>query len=197
MSKRMILPLLLLAGCLHAYGQGLHFGAKAGANLFKITGEGIKPGYKPGIQLGLLSSWDFNRKVGVQAELQYSQANATRDANFSAKYISNNNPEGSAKVQLGYVTIPLLLKYNLNRYFTLNAGPEYSILFYSNEDLLMYNRDAFKRSNFGLSAGLTLNVQPVHFYGRFVQGLSNINGIDDRYQWKSQQIQVGIGVDIK
>lgn len=197
MYKKMLTSLFLLSACLHSHGQTFHFGAKADLNLYKITGEGIKPGYTPGVQLGLFGSWDFTSKLGLQPELLYTQAYSTRDDDFSAKYVNDYNPDGSRHIKLNYISVPLLLKYNINRRFTINAGPEYSFLFYSNESLLMNNQHAFKRNNLSIVGGLTVNVKPVHFYGRFVQGVMNINGIDDRYNWKTQQLQVGMGVDIK
>ncbi|RAJ81964.1 outer membrane protein with beta-barrel domain [Chitinophaga dinghuensis] len=197
MYKKILTSLFLMSGWIFAHGQTFHFGAKADLNLYKVTGEGIKPGYTPGVQLGLFGGWDFNKKFGFQPELLYTQAYSTRDDDFSEKYVNDYNRDGSSHIKLNYVSIPLLLKYNINSRFTINVGPEYSFLFYSNESLLMYNRDAFKRNNLSVVGGVTVNVKPVHFYGRFVQGLTNINGIDDRYSWKTQQIQVGMGVDIR
>ena len=45
-------------------------------------------------------------------------------------------------------------------------------------------------------AGLQLNLGTLRVYGRYNIGLTNLNDIDNKEQWKSQQIQVGIGFKI-
>lgn len=197
MKKRMLSVLLLICFVAAASAQGLHYGIKADLNMFKLDGEGIKSNYTLGGRLGVYASYDFSKKWGLQPELLFSQASPKRGDDFSARYIHTSNATANQSIKLTYLTLPVLLRYNVNKLLTINAGPQYSYLIYANENLLTYNREAFKRSDFGVAAGGTLNFDILHVYARYVLGLSDVNNVDDRYQWKTQEVQVGIGIDIK
>jgi hypothetical protein len=56
---------------------------------------------------------------------------------------------------------------------------------------------AFKRYEISANAGLQFNIGGVALYGRYNQGLNNINAIDSRYAWHSRHVQVGIAFRIK
>jgi hypothetical protein len=45
-------------------------------------------------------------------------------------------------------------------------------------------------------AGAQLNILMLRVYARYNIGLTNINNIDDRDKWTSQQIQVGLGLKL-
>ncbi|MGF6847311.1 hypothetical protein QFZ51_002546 [Chitinophaga sp. W3I9] len=197
MKKRLLSVLLLVCLAATASAQGLHYGIKADLNMFKLDGAGIKSNYTLGGRLGVYAEYDFTKKWGLQPELLFSQVGPKRDDDFGAKYISAGNDNANKSIKLSYITLPLLLRYNVNKLITINAGPQYSYLFYANENLLNYNRNAFKRSDLGVAAGATLNFDILHVYARYVLGLMNVNDIDDRYQWKTRQVQIGIGVNIK
>ncbi|PSL45372.1 outer membrane protein with beta-barrel domain [Chitinophaga niastensis] len=198
MKKRVLLSVTMMLFIFSAtIGQGLHYGVKADLNLFKINGNGITSAMNLGGRFGVFATYDFTKKWGLQPELLFSQASAKRGDDFSVYYVYSNKPDANKNIKLSYITIPVLLRYNINRLFTINAGPQYSFLCYDNENLLLNNRPAFKRNDFGLAVGVTLSVDNFNFFGRYVYGLSNVNNIDDRYEWKTQQAQIGIGVKIK
>jgi hypothetical protein len=44
--------------------------------------------------------------------------------------------------------------------------------------------------------GLQLNLLMLRIYGRYNIGLKNINNIDQRDKWTSQQLQVGLGIKL-
>lgn len=193
-----LLSVLLLFNLTAAYAQNTtHFGIKADANLFKLDGEGIQSKYTIGGQIGVFAYRDFSARWGFQPELLITQANPKKSDDFSAKYIHGSNVTANTNIKLNYITIPLLLRYNINDIITVNAGPQYSFLFFEDENLLNYDRRAFKRNDLGAAAGLTLTFQRLHVFGRYVWGFTNINDIDDRYKWKTQQAQIGLGLNIK
>jgi hypothetical protein len=41
-----------------------------------------------------------------------------------------------------------------------------------------------------------VKVSSLRIYGRYAVGLSNINNLDNQDQWKSQSIQVGLGLSL-
>jgi hypothetical protein len=199
MKKRLasvVMVMCLIVSAVSA--QQLHYGIKANLNIFKLDGKGIEDNYTLGGGLGVYGYRDFTKRWGLQPELLFSQVSAKRGDDFSARYIHNSNTTDPDKsIKLSYITLPVLLRYNVNRLFTINAGPQYSYLFYANENLLTYNQRAFRRSDLGVAAGGTFTFSVLHVYARYVWGLSNVNDIDDRYQWKTQQAQIGIGINIR
>ncbi|MCW3466227.1 porin family protein [Chitinophaga nivalis] len=196
-SLLLLLTLITLQLSFPASAQKIHYGLKAELNMFNVEGKGISASYNPGGRLGVFAIYDFARHWGIQPELLVTQAVAKRGDNFSTYYVNGSNPDAKKNAKLSYITIPILFRYNLNEQFTFNAGPQYSLLFYDNENFVRNNRSAFKRNDVGIVAGVTFNLDNVHFSGRYVYGFSDVNNIDDRYEWKTRQIQLGVGVTLR
>jgi hypothetical protein len=97
-------------------------------------------------------------------------------------------------VQLKNLAIPLLLDYRLNKIITLQAGPQYSILMDQNKNLLQNGKDAFKNGDFAMLGGVQLKLLKFRVYGRYAVGLSNLDNIGNKDKWKSQSIQLGVGL---
>lgn len=198
MSRKLLTAvtcLLLLSGSLAA--QGFHYGLKADLNFSKISGNGLKQNFNPGFDAGVFTEYDLTAKWGLQPELLFNMLNGKRGDDFLTYYVTAGNTKANTPVRLGYLSLPVLLRYNINDVLTVNAGPQYSLLLFTDENLIRNNKAAFKKSNFGVAAGLTVNVDQMRFYGRYVLGLSDVNDIDGRYKWNTQQIQIGLGVTIK
>jgi hypothetical protein len=97
---------------------------------------------------------------------------------------------------LSYLSIPVLLNYNLGSNFALQAGPQFGILLDQNRNLLQNGKDAFSKGDFSMLAGVQIKLSSLRIYGRYVIGLSNLNDIDNQDKWKSQSIQLGLGLTI-
>lgn len=176
------------------FAQGVRIGAKAGANMTKISGKSFNEEFDLGYQLGLFSEIDFSQKFGVQPEVLYSQVNTKRSSGFNSIYSNIAEPGATEDIQLKYLSIPILLRYNLGKFVTLNLGPQFSVLVDDNENMLRNGENAFKRGDFSMVGGVGLNLSRFRVYGRYNVGLNNINDIDNQDEWKSQQVQVGVGV---
>jgi hypothetical protein len=181
-----------------AYSQGFHYGLKADLSFNTLHGNGLAGTFKPGFNGGVFAEYNFTRKWAIQPEVLFTLYNNKSGDDFTKYYVnSGRSSANNSKIQLGYISVPLLLSYNVNEFLSINAGPQYNLLVYYNEDLLQSGRNAIKKNDLGAAAGLTVHVSTVRFYGRYVMGLSDINDIDDRYSWKTHQIQLGLGVLIK
>ncbi len=188
--------LLLLATV--SYGQSsYHFGLKADMDLTNISGKGMKGNFALGFNAGAFAEYNFTPKWGIQPEVLFTQFNNKQGDDFLTYYVNSGKNDAKSSVKLSYVTVPVLLSYNVNELLSLNVGPQVSFLVYDNEDLLLRDRAAFKNLNYGVAGGLTLHVSQVRFYGRYVYGFADMNNVDDRYKWHSQEIQLGMGVTIK
>lgn len=182
------LTILLLATSINA--QGLRLGVKAGTNLTKIDGISFDNSYKLSYQAGGFLEIDFTKKFGIQPEILFSQT-SSKTVSGTAPIYTNLN--GNTDVNLNYLTIPVLLRFNVGSLVTLNLGPQYGILLNRDNTVLQNGQNAFKGGDFSMVGGAQLNLSAFRIYGRYNIGLTNINDIDNKEKWKSQQIQLGIG----
>ena len=88
-----------------------------------------------------------------------------------------------------------MLNYNINKFITLQAGPQFGVLMNQNKNLLENGEDAFKSGDFSVVGGLQLNLLKFRVYGRFVGGTLNINNLKTNSDtWKTSAIQLGVGI---
>ncbi len=176
------------------YGQGFHLGVKGGANLNKIDGKSFKEEFSYGYNAGLFSEIGFSAKWGLQPELLWNQATTRTSTEFREIY---NDGIGELKdVKLNYLSIPLLLSFTPAKLLSFQAGPQFGILINTNEDLLANGRNAFKSGELSLLGGLQLNLGSARIGGRYVIGLTDLNDIDNRDEWRNQGFQIYAGFRI-
>lgn len=172
--------------------QGFRIGGKLGANLSKVTGKAFKDEYDLGYQAGVFAEIDVNKKWGIQPEVLWNQVNTKRASGTDAVF--NNWQDNTTSIQLKYLTIPILLRYNVGQILTLNLGPQFGILLDQDKTLWANGKEAFKTGNFSLVGGATINLKTFRVYGRYNIGLNNISDVQDQDKWKSQQLQLGVGL---
>ena len=175
------------------FSQGFSFGIKGGANLGKISGQSFKNEFTLGYHVGAFAGINFG-KFGIQPEVFFNQTNVDTSSKFSDVY--NGAFNHVDKIQFNYLSIPILLNYNLNKFITLQAGPQFGILLDQDKSLLKNGEDAFKSGNFALTGGVQLNLLKFRVYGRFVGGLTNLDNVGDKETWKTQAIQLGVGIGL-
>lgn len=167
--------------------QGFKIGLKAGANFTKIDAVSFTDEFKLSYHAGAFIELDFNKKIGIQPEFLLSQSEAKLAS--SGSVISPPNTD----YKLNYLSIPILLRYKIGKILVLNVGPQYSILLNGNDNVVASGTKAFKDGDFAMVGGLQLGFNFLRFYARYHIGLKNINDISSSNNWKSQQIQAGIG----
>ncbi len=166
--------------------QSFRLGAKVGANLNKISGKSFDENFNLGYQIGAFAEINFNKKIGIQPEVLISQS-GTKTTTFNGSLTPNTD------AKLNYISIPLLLRYNIGKMVTLNLGPQYSILMNQDRTAVQNGTDAFSNGDFAMVGGASINFRYLRLYGRYAIGLNNLNQIDKKEEWKSQQLQLGIG----
>ncbi len=115
--KKLIVAVITLFIGTTAISQEIDLGIKAGANFSNITdASGLSN--KTGFQAGIFAGIKFTDKVGLQADLLYSQQGAEFDA---------------GDFDLTYVNVPVVLKYYLVQGLNVQAGPQFG--FIVNDDL--------------------------------------------------------------
>jgi hypothetical protein len=175
-----------------AHSQSFHLGIKAGANINKLSGQPFSDEFSYGYHVGGYSIIGLGNKWAIQPEVLFNQSSSDTSSEFSDIYtsLSLNN---LSKIKLSYLSIPILLNYNASKMITLQAGPQFGILLDQNVNLVQNGKDAFKKGNFGLVAGLQLKLAMFRVYGRYVVGLTNLNDIDNQDKWTGQGFQIGVG----
>ena len=193
--KKIVLSLIifLAIGSTGAFAQGFKFGIKAGTDIKKLSGKSFDDQFSYGYHVGVFTEIGFTSKFGIQPELYFSQVNIDTSSNFSDVYNVNNFKKIST-AQLKYINIPILLSFKPNKFVALQAGPQYSILLNNSNTILQNGQDAFKKGDFSMIAGIQLKFSKVRLYGRYGIGLSNLNDIPNKEQWKSQTVQLGLGI---
>ncbi|MEO6330605.1 MAG: porin family protein [Ginsengibacter sp.] len=173
------------------YSQ-VHVGIKAGASINKITGKSFKDEFTYGYHAGGFVTIDLGKTFSIQPEVLFNQFKTDTSSSFSSVYQFNKIND----IKLNYLTVPILLNYNVNKILALQAGPQFGILIDKNKKLLQNGEDAFKTGDFSLVGGLQLKLVSFRVYGRYVLGLSDISNIGNADKWKSQSIQLGVGIGI-
>lgn len=189
--KLFLLPAFILIGT-GMYAQGLKIGVKGGASMNKISGKSFKEQFTFGYQLGGFAEIKLSNKFGIQPELLFGQVNLDTSSSFSSIYQFNN----VSKIQLKYISIPLLLNYKLTPGITLQAGPQFGIVSDKNKTLLKNGAEAFKNGDFSMLGGVQIKLLNFRIYGRYAVGLSNLDNIGDKDKWKSQSLQFGVGITL-
>ncbi len=185
--------LLLAVGTQASFGQGFHFGIKAGTDIKKLTGKSFDNQFSYGYHVGAFAEIGVSKKIGIQPEVYFSQVDIDTSSNFSDVY-STGNFKKISTAQLKYVNIPILLSFKPNKFVALQVGPQFGILMDKGNTVLQNGKDAFKKGDFSVLAGLQLNFSRVRVYGRYGVGLSNLNDIDNKDKWRSQTVQLGLGL---
>jgi hypothetical protein len=173
------------------------WGVKANLNFTSIRGNGMDTKYGTGVEGGLFGTWNFSKDFSLQPELLVSQSNTTRSDDFMVYYVNSGKASGNTAIKLTTLNVPVLLKYNITKMFSVLAGPQYNFMLFDNEDLLRDGKDAFTKGEFSGNVGAQFNVSSVSIYGRYNFGLSDINNVDDRYSWHSSHILIGVAVRLK
>ncbi len=190
MKKLFLSTVAIIAIAVSVNAQSIALGVKAGAIGTKIDGQSFESGYKLSYQAGAFAELDLLGKIGVQPELLFSQTSSSYSVGLPGV------PAVSTDVKLNYLSIPILLRYNFAKLFTLNLGPQYGILLNNNSDLQSNGQNAFKSGNVSGVVGLQVHFSSLRAYGRYVVGLSDISNVSSAGNWKSQQLELGVGIKL-
>ena len=204
--KKLILPLLLSALCLNAYSQKkkdpsekeslFRFGFKGGVNLNKIEGQSFNDEFNYNYSLGGFMQINITRKLGLQPEINFVQTTAETSGEITDIYDDMFVGGSQKKARLDYLKFAGLLNIDLgpSQKVKLQLGPQWGMLLNEAVDSLKSPQDVFKKSEFSVLGGIMLQLPLIHIGTRYEIGLTDINGIDNRDQWKRQAWQFFVGI---
>ncbi|MBS1567684.1 MAG: PorT family protein [Bacteroidetes bacterium] len=175
----------------------LHYGIKAALNFSGVKGNGMKTSMVAGGELGAFVDYDLSKHWAIQIEGIASQNSVKRGDDFFTYYNTDGYTLSADKAKLTYLNIPLLARYRISEEWSFVVGPQIGFLLNDNENYLNYNRRAFKTSEVAGVAGAEFNISSVALFARYQFGITNINDVDTRYEWRARHLQIGIAVKIK
>lgn len=181
MKKILLFGLALLASQVYAQDKSITFGVKAGANFSNLNFDtdfiNFSPDGTTNLFIGFLVDVGVTESLHFQPELQYSMEGA-------------DSIEGQ-DLGIGFINIPLMLKYYLVEGFNIQAGPQVGFLV-DEGDL-----EGLKSTNFGLNFGAAYELpMGLFFDARYNLGVSNIAEDDPEFEdvsLKTKGFQLGIG----
>jgi hypothetical protein len=146
MKKLIFLIVTLLTISQVNYAQSnIKFGAKAGLNYANFSNTEIKTDAITSYHAGILVEIGIFDNLALQPELLYSTVGASYDTAVT-----------DFKNELGYISIPVLLKLNLSNALFLEAGPQGSFLLSKKDEVSIKDYNTFDFSgNVGLGVNLT------------------------------------------
>lgn len=153
-------------------------GVKGGVNFSNMYTEDVDDNNMlTSFNLGFYASIPLTSFIAIQPEFLYSRKGA------ELKY-DNLLATGSAKFNLNYIEVPVLLKLNIGKNFNVHAGPYFAYLIDSkvtNETdggtfdfEETFNNDDFNKFDYGLSAGLGFDFESIGIGARYNYGLSTV-----------------------
>ena len=174
-------------------------GLKGGFDFTKINGESFSSNYSTSFNAGVYLASKINNRWGWQTEVVYNEGNEVINPDgLNTVYpngLSNSTTLNNAAI-IGSVSIPLLATYKLNNFFSLEAGPQFSVNAYTSENIFNSGVVAFKETDFAACVGVKLDLGGVKFYTRYNHGLTNINNYDGRDKWLNRQINFGLEIPL-
>src|SRR6218665_679812 len=172
--KKVLLMAVLLSGGIYSQAQ-IKYGVKAGANFYKVTGDGAEDleqsrKIKLGLSGGGFVNIGLSESFSVQPELLYSQeGNKQKEG------------DGSLNLKLNYINIPVMFQYNASGFYG-ETGPQLGLLTsakiktkFDGESESQDVKDSFKSINFSWAVELGYKLSNGLGIGaRYNIGLSNI-----------------------
>lgn len=186
--KKIVLVMLLLSLSNLGQAQKVRWGAKAGYNLSNFSGDYNGIDYVSGFHFGGLADLKLSLKFGLQTELLYSREGG------QYSFEINEPPflaKASEKVTLGYINLPIMLKYYAIDGLTFEAGPQIGVLVSGKSDYqstVTINgetiedsgsidlKDKLNAISYGFNLGIGYELQnQLFFQARYHIGLANIS----------------------
>lgn len=165
--------------------QSVKFGIKAGLNYANEIGTNIivnSENYKTeaitSYHAGVVAEIGLFKGLAFQPELIYSTQGATY-----------KNVDEEIKNELGYLSIPAVLKIDLNKSFSLELGPQASFLLSEKNDFDAKDSNTF---DFSIVGGLGLKVtKSIFVQARYGLGLTEMS---EDAKTKNSVVQVSAGI---
>lgn|SRR5690606_20280781 len=159
-------------------------GVKGGVNFanFRVD-EVADNNLKVGLNLGLFAKLPIGDAFAVQPEILYSSKGS------KLTYDNFIQGEGEYRFNLNYIEVPVLAVFSLGEHFNIHAGPYIAYLTSSNikdmeddgtiDTIKDIDVDNFNRLDYGLAAGIGIDVNGFIAGVRYNYGLKEVGKSDN------------------
>ena len=154
------------------------FGIKAGINVASLSDDGFDDTTsKVGFAGGVFMNAPLSEQFSIQPEVMYSQMGSEVEGQYA-------NTHYSTKLNLDYITVPVMFQFKATPEFYIEAGPEFGFLVSAKSKDTVGNfsatneidTDYFNSFNFGLGLGLGFDItENFGVNARYVAGFTDIN----------------------
>jgi len=181
MKKLIMTAFLTLVFGTMIYAQNKSSGIKGGLNFASLSTDGNNDkNLKMGFHAGVFTKIPFSETFAIQPELLYS------GKGIKLNYDESAIADGETKFNLNYIDVPVKLVFNLSEDFEFQFGPYFSYLINANTDtgaeLLggeidsndELDREHFNTFDYGLTAGLGFDLDPMIFGLNYNLGLKQV-----------------------
>ncbi|HTJ50929.1 MAG TPA: porin family protein [Cyclobacteriaceae bacterium] len=155
------------------------FGIKGGVNFSNLYIDNVeRENLKIGVNAGFFAKFPIVRGISIQPEILYSNKGA------KDRYQSTVRGSGEYRFNLNYVETPLLLVFNLTKNLNINGGAYAAYLVSANvkdvnhdgtiTGVTNLNSSNFNRFDYGLVAGVGVDIQKATLGARYNYGLKNV-----------------------
>ena len=179
-----LICLIIIFSTLIANAQKEHVGIKAGVNFANLTANEGSTGptlrTRTSFYVGVLFEIPLSEKLFLQPELLYSG----QGASFSANVYRNGQPEilTKNKFYLHYINIPVMLKYDIDKFTFIEIGPQLNFLGSAELEVTANGESGiatasklFNKTDFGFNIGVGIAISKAFSVDvRYSQGLTNI-----------------------
>ncbi|HEX4373929.1 MAG TPA: porin family protein [Puia sp.] len=171
--KRSILMLVAAVSFSLTQAQSVNFGLKAGVNLANATGSDAEgSSMRVSFNAGALAQISLNDMLSVQPEVYYS------DQGAKVKFDNGLGGTVTGTQKLGYINVPVLVKYTTSSGFFVQTGPQIGFLLSAKASAAGQSSDEksfFKSTDFSWAFGAGfLTSMNIGIDARYNLGLSNI-----------------------
>ncbi|QCK16542.1 porin family protein [Mangrovivirga cuniculi] len=186
MKKLIILSIITLLGLSSKINaQDVSYGLKTGLNIANVIGGDADRNNLFTFHAGGFVEFGVNEKFSIQQEILFSRQGSEID--------------NSQEVRLDYLAFPILAKYYLTDYISIEAGPQISFLV---EDKVVYNENGYPPSeldansfDLGLNIGFGYNISSrLLAQMRYNYGITTISENPDS---NNSVFQISVGYKFK
>ncbi|HCY90668.1 MAG TPA: hypothetical protein DHV17_10460 [Chitinophagaceae bacterium] len=170
-------------------------GVKAGLNINKVKGKSFSDAFSYNYQLGGFLQFNLTNRIGIQPEISFVQSSAEVTDDGTVIYDDIFGGGSQAKAKLSSLEIPLLLNVNIgnSKRVKFQIGPAFNTVLQEKFRNLYLQQDIYKKTEWSAITGIWFQLPFINAGARYKLGLTNVNGIDNREDWKNQAFQLFVG----
>jgi hypothetical protein len=176
--KKSILILAIVLTPMLLSAQGIGLGIKGGANFSNPDVKDVSIKSATDFHIGAYLNLNLSSKFGITPEVLYNA--------YGSKW-------NDAKVDLDYISIPVMLRIKPINLLSLEAGPQFGFLTKAHVEDLGDVKDQLKNNDFGLAFGAGLHFPlGLNVGARYVLGFTNISDVSSETA-KNRTLQIYVG----